>query len=229
MDGTSSHVPYSALPLHAPTHTCITAAHQPSSLLTSLALHIPVLSLSLQTPHRGNNEEFLSRATKYAERKKWSHLLSAFHTGLSKVALDEDAAAAADKDGTAAGDDAAAGAAASAIAADMDVDEAGRVGSHKQASTSAPAALGSTQGKGRRGRGGSGGSGSRPAKRQKVVPRLAEGAAAEWRTFAAQLEVAERAAAVAEGGCKATRQWLAVAVHRDCCVLCAFGQVYNCG
>ncbi len=40
---------------------------------------------------RGNNEEFLSRCAKYAERRKWSHLLQAFKAAVAKVqALDED-------------------------------------------------------------------------------------------------------------------------------------------
>lgn len=34
---------------------------------------------------RGNNEEFLGRVSKYAERKKWVHLLQAFKAALGKV------------------------------------------------------------------------------------------------------------------------------------------------
>jgi hypothetical protein len=44
---------------------------------------------------RGNNEEFLSRTLKYAQRKKWSHLLAAYKTALAKLKLDQPAAAAA--------------------------------------------------------------------------------------------------------------------------------------
>lgn len=43
---------------------------------------------------RGNNEEFLSRTLKYAQRKKWSHLLAAYKTALAKLKLDQPAAAA---------------------------------------------------------------------------------------------------------------------------------------
>jgi hypothetical protein len=45
-------------------------------------------------PFRGNNEEFLSRTLKYAQRKKWSHLLAAYKTALAKLKLDQPAAAA---------------------------------------------------------------------------------------------------------------------------------------
>lgn len=46
---------------------------------------------------RGNNEEFLGRAAKYAERRKWSHLLAAFKTAMAKVQplLDEQEASSA--------------------------------------------------------------------------------------------------------------------------------------
>jgi hypothetical protein len=44
--------------------------------------------------HRGNNEAFLSRTLKYAQRKKWSHLLAAYKTALAKLKLDQPAAAA---------------------------------------------------------------------------------------------------------------------------------------
>jgi hypothetical protein len=44
---------------------------------------------------RGNNEEFLSRTLKYAQRKKWSHLLAAYKTALAKLKLDQPSAAAA--------------------------------------------------------------------------------------------------------------------------------------
>jgi midasin len=44
---------------------------------------------------RGNNEEFLSRTVKYAQRKKWSHLLAAYKTAIAKLKLDQPKAAAA--------------------------------------------------------------------------------------------------------------------------------------
>ena len=40
-----------------------------------------------RTWHRGNNDEFLGRAIKYAQRRKWSSLLKAFHTAIGKVCL----------------------------------------------------------------------------------------------------------------------------------------------
>jgi hypothetical protein len=45
--------------------------------------------------YRGNNEEFLSRTVKYAQRKKWSHLLAAYKTAIAKLKLGQPAAAAA--------------------------------------------------------------------------------------------------------------------------------------
>jgi len=35
---------------------------------------------------RGNNEEFLLRCTKFAEKRRWGHLVQAFHAALAKVA-----------------------------------------------------------------------------------------------------------------------------------------------
>ncbi len=40
---------------------------------------------SLPSCRQGNNEEFLSRCSKLAERRKWTHLLQAFKAGLAKV------------------------------------------------------------------------------------------------------------------------------------------------
>lgn len=45
---------------------------------------------------RGNNEDFLLRCTKYAEKRRWSHLVQAFHTALAKVAAVPEAATAAE-------------------------------------------------------------------------------------------------------------------------------------
>ena len=38
-----------------------------------------------QTWSRGNNEDFLGRVTKYAQRQKWASLLKAFQTAVHKV------------------------------------------------------------------------------------------------------------------------------------------------
>lgn len=38
-----------------------------------------------RTWNRGNNDEFLTRALKYAQRRKWASLLKAFHTAIGKV------------------------------------------------------------------------------------------------------------------------------------------------
>ena len=40
-----------------------------------------------RTWDRGNNDEFLARAIKYAQRRKWSSLLKAFHIAIGKVPL----------------------------------------------------------------------------------------------------------------------------------------------
>ncbi len=44
-----------------------------------------VQGLVRKTWDRGNNDEFLGRAIKYAQRRKWSSLLKAFHTAIGKV------------------------------------------------------------------------------------------------------------------------------------------------
>ena len=36
---------------------------------------------------KGNNEDFLTRTLKYAQRQKWPSLLKAFHTAVAKVSL----------------------------------------------------------------------------------------------------------------------------------------------
>ena len=63
----------------------------PVCLLTPPSFSLPCLrpASPLLSLYRGNNEDFLSRCTKLAERRKWPQLLQAFKTGLSKV---EDAA-----------------------------------------------------------------------------------------------------------------------------------------
>ena len=38
-----------------------------------------------QTWTKGNNEDFLGRVTKYAQRQKWASLLKAFQTAVQKV------------------------------------------------------------------------------------------------------------------------------------------------
>lgn len=50
-----------------------------------LPLLNPFLALVRRTWTKGNNEEFLSRCVKFAEKKKWSHLLQAFKTAVGKV------------------------------------------------------------------------------------------------------------------------------------------------
>ncbi|EIE25917.1 hypothetical protein COCSUDRAFT_12734, partial [Coccomyxa subellipsoidea C-169] len=45
-----------------------------------------------RTWDRGNNDEFLGRAIKYAQRRKWSSLLKAFHTAIGKLSAAERAA-----------------------------------------------------------------------------------------------------------------------------------------
>ena len=68
-------------------------------LLQTISHHMLLLPdlhhLPLLVCPRGNNEEFLSRTLKYAQRKKWSHLLAAYKTALAKLKLDSPAAAAA--------------------------------------------------------------------------------------------------------------------------------------
>jgi midasin len=44
-----------------------------------------VQDLVQRTWKAGKNEEFLARIMKYAQRRKWTSLLKAFHTALAKV------------------------------------------------------------------------------------------------------------------------------------------------
>lgn len=46
---------------------------------------LPTIRPLTNCMRRGNNEEFLSRTTKYAEKRKWAHLVAAFKTALAKV------------------------------------------------------------------------------------------------------------------------------------------------
>eukprot|EP00798_Chlamydomonas_sp_ICE-L_P024872 gene24872-10533_t len=50
-----------------------------------LPLVEPFMALMRKTWTKGNNEDFLARVTKYAERKKWAQLLQAFKTAMTKV------------------------------------------------------------------------------------------------------------------------------------------------
>eukprot|EP00882_Tetradesmus_deserticola_P008051 GHRQ01008480.1.p1 GENE.GHRQ01008480.1~~GHRQ01008480.1.p1 ORF type:complete len:510 (+),score=225.95 GHRQ01008480.1:1216-2745(+) len=60
-----------------------------------LPLLEPFGELLRRTWRRGNNEEFVSRTVKYAQRKKWSHLLAAYKTAVAKLKLDSPTAVAA--------------------------------------------------------------------------------------------------------------------------------------
>ncbi len=53
----------------------------------ALALKCSVFFQDLvrRTWDRGNNDEFLARAIKYAQQRKWNSLLKAFHTAIGKV------------------------------------------------------------------------------------------------------------------------------------------------
>lgn len=66
--------------------------------LTSCLMQSPVPVHYIPPRHlsrcRGNNDEFLTRCTKLAERRKWSQLLQAFKSGLAKVELAPESAAA---------------------------------------------------------------------------------------------------------------------------------------
>lgn len=49
------------------------------------ACRAPVQALVRRTWARGRNEEFLGRALKYAQRRKWAALLKAFRAALAKA------------------------------------------------------------------------------------------------------------------------------------------------
>ncbi|KXZ56433.1 hypothetical protein GPECTOR_1g386 [Gonium pectorale] len=137
----------------------------------ALAPLLPTFSsLIRRTWTRGNNDEYLSRVAKLAERRKWSQLLAAFRGALTKV---HDA-------GLATGSSAAA-AAASAAAAGAD-------GGGTDAAEAAEAAAEK------------GGKPAKKRKVGGGQPPLSEALRHEWRVFSADLAAAERAAAVAEGG-----------------------------
>ncbi len=141
---------------------------------------------------RGNNEEFLSRCAKYAERKKWTHLLQAFKTALAKVQAATPAAAA-----TAANADADATPAAPAPQQDAPAASKKRKKAAAAAVTSngGEAAAAAAAGK-KKSREAAAGSGGGAAEGSAVSAELQ----VAWRAFAAELAVAERAASVSEGG-----------------------------
>lgn len=160
---------------------------------------------------RGNNEEFLSRTLKYALRKKWSHLLTAYKTAIAKLKLDMPKAAA---------------------EATSNTQQQGN------AADVAPAEAAGSAGRGRAGSKGKAGAApdSKPSKKRKVAPTTAAAGVSqplptieaastskpksrstgttdstlaatlssqlikEWRGFAADLDAAERASAAAQGG-----------------------------
>lgn len=119
---------------------------------------------------RGKNEDFLARTAKYAERKKWTHLLAAFKTGLGKLNIDINT--------TQNQYD------ASQAAIDLE-----RINSHKAASTStAHAAEDQT------------GSSAMASKKRRVAGAvMSDALRVEWTRFAQELDAAERAANAAEG------------------------------
>ena len=65
------------------------AVHQISNLChvqEPFLTHAVILQdLVRRTWVKGNNEEFLTRTLKYAQRQKWPALLKAFHTAAAKV------------------------------------------------------------------------------------------------------------------------------------------------
>jgi midasin len=171
---------------------------------------------------RGNNEEFLSRTLKYAQRKKWSHLLAAYKAALAKLKLDQPAQAA-----------------AALAAADGSADSPAQ-----QVELTSAVAAAEAAGGGGRGRAGSKGKaagavGSKPSKKRRVAASAAAAPPAvheeseppsdpasshvtasgasnasnrgpstalpgdllkDWRRFARDVAAAERATAAAEGG-----------------------------
>ncbi|GFR41368.1 hypothetical protein Agub_g2051, partial [Astrephomene gubernaculifera] len=127
-------------------------------------------SLIRRTWTRGNNDEYLSRVAKLAERRKWSQLLAAFRGALSK--LHDAGLVTTTTSGTAtsgAATPAGAGDAAAAEAAEAAAEKGGKPAKKRRVA----------------------GSQQQP---------LSESLRHEWRVFSADLAAAERAAAVAEGG-----------------------------
>ena len=136
------------------------------------------MGLIRRTWTRGNNDEYLARVAKLAERRKWGSLLAAFRGALSKL---HDAGLVT---GTGAGAGAGAadgGAGTDASAADAAAEKGGKPA--KKRKTGGAAAAG----------GGGAGAGAAGA-------GMSEGLRHEWRVFSGDLAAAERAAAVAEGG-----------------------------
>lgn len=161
---------------------------------------------------RGNNEEFLSRTLKYAQRKKWSHLLSAYKTALAKLKLDQpaamegssnvqhqeqeqqqDGAAAAAPVGAGRGRSGSKGKAATAL--DTKPSKKRRVSSAAAATAAAEVQTAPEEAAAAGSKSKTSGT-SNGAQNQPLSPQLRH----EWRRFAADLEAAERASAAAEGG-----------------------------
>lgn len=147
-----------------------------------LPLVAPFLRLVRRTWTRGDNAEYLSRVSKYAERRKHAQLLGAFKAAVNKVEEAERSTegasqaavavptAAATSNGTGHGGDAA--------------------GNGHRGGGDADAAEGPVSN-------GSGGGGS-SKKRRKVA--MGEGLRHEWQLFAGELASAERAAGLSDGG-----------------------------
>jgi MoxR-like ATPase len=166
----------------------------PVQLLHTLSRSAPLsLPLSLPVPSpRGKNEEFLGRTAKYAERRKWSHLLSAFKTGLAKVApLLEDeeppAAEAAGAEGVSNGAGSGGGGGGGGGGDEEMVEAGDRAASHAAASTSTPAPAGKGSRKAARSHGarGGGGGGAAAAAAAPATPAAEAGAGAEAAAAAA--------------------------------------------
>lgn len=147
---------------------------------------------------RGNNEEFLLRTAKYAEKRKWSHLLQAFKTALGKVsAVATDVVPPAAPAAAAPPAEAAAGGAAPMETGEATPKEGkkGKKDRKGKAAEDAAAAVASPAS--------AGPEGPAPKKRKTGgadCAVLGEQLRAEWRAFASELATAERAAAVADGG-----------------------------
>jgi midasin len=129
----------------------------------------------LTPPHltrSGNNDEYLARVAKLAERRKWGALLAAFRGALSKL---HDAGLVTNASGGSAAAAAAGAANTDSAAAEAAAEKGGKPAKKRKTAGAAAA-------------GGGGGAG------------MSEGLRHEWRVFSADLAAAERAAAVAEGG-----------------------------
>ncbi|MEW5309894.1 MAG: hypothetical protein WDW38_001740 [Sanguina aurantia] len=146
-----------------------------------LPLLAPFLALVQRTFSNGDNDVFLSRVSKLAERKKWSQLLASFKGAMARV-LTVDAAAA-----TAAADSAMEEVTAAVAAATV---------GGRRAPTNGKAARAPLRGEGEVG-------GAKPKeekKRKRGGTAYSDATKHAWRSFAVELAAAERTAAVAEGG-----------------------------